>query len=138
MSDRDFLDTDVLVYAYDVTSQRKQQVAQDLLRRALLGEMMTSSQVLAEFAATLLHKPTRAVGSGVLSAALDALAPIPLVLVDGDVVRTAVDVRAKYGLHFYDGMIVAAARRGGCARLLSEDFNAGQRYLGVLVENPFV
>ena len=42
-----------------------------------------------------------------------------------------------YGIHFYDGMIVAAAERAGCQRILSEDFNAGQEYFGVTVVNPF-
>ena len=40
--------------------------------------------------------------------------------------------------HFYDGMIVAAAERGGCRRILSEDLNAGQKYFQIPVENPFV
>jgi predicted nucleic acid-binding protein len=35
-------------------------------------------------------------------------------------------------------MIIAAAERAGCARILSEDFNAGQEYFGVLVTNPFL
>jgi predicted nucleic acid-binding protein len=48
-----------------------------------------------------------------------------------------VEARAAYGLHFYDGMIVAAAERGGCERIWSEDLNAGQKYFGVTVENPF-
>lgn len=52
-------------------------------------------------------------------------------------VRRAIEVHAEYGLHFYDGMIVAAAQRGECTRILSEDLNAGQRYLGRVVENPF-
>lgn len=38
---------------------------------------------------------------------------------------------------FYDGMIVAAAERAGCKRILSEDFNTGQEYFGVTVANPF-
>jgi predicted nucleic acid-binding protein len=41
------------------------------------------------------------------------------------------------GLHFYDGMIVAAAQRAGCGRIWSEDFNPGQKYFGVTVTNPF-
>jgi predicted nucleic acid-binding protein len=53
-------------------------------------------------------------------------------------VRRAVEVRATYGLHFYDGMMVAAAERAGCARIWSEDLNSGQVYFGVRVENPFV
>jgi predicted nucleic acid-binding protein len=48
-----------------------------------------------------------------------------------------VDVRAKYGVHFYDGMIVAAAERGGCGRIWSVDLNTGQKYFGIAVENPF-
>ena len=52
----DFLDTNVFVYAYDASDPRKQQqLAQDLVRKAVSGEMLTSVQVLAEFAATLLH-----------------------------------------------------------------------------------
>jgi hypothetical protein len=51
----DFHDTNVLVYAYDGSQPGKQRVAQDLLRKAVAGEIVTSIQVLAEFAATLLH-----------------------------------------------------------------------------------
>jgi predicted nucleic acid-binding protein len=40
-------------------------------------------------------------------------------------------------VHFYDGMIVAAAERGGCGRIWSVDLNTGQKYFGIAVENPF-
>ena len=65
------------------------------------------------------------------------LAPIPLITPDSDIVRRAVEARAAYGIHFYDGMVVAAAERGGCQRIWSEDLNPGQNYFGVTVENPF-
>jgi len=133
----DFIDTNVLVYAYDPTDPRKQRAGQELVRRALAGEILTSTQVLAEFAVTLLHKLTPAAHPGDVTAVLDALGPIRVILPDGDIVRRAVEVRAEYGLHFYDGMIVAAAERGGCWRIWSEDLNAGQEYFGISVENPF-
>ena len=60
MSAPEFLDTNILVYAYDGGERRKQQIAQGLVRRALAGEIVASSQVLGEFAATLLHKITPA------------------------------------------------------------------------------
>jgi predicted nucleic acid-binding protein len=137
MSVREFLDTNILVYAYDPSDRRKQRIAQDLVRRALAGEIVISTQVLAEFAATLLHKMSPAPTPEDVSAALDALGPIGVVLPDGDLVRRAVEARSAYGVHFYDGMIIAAAERGGCERLWSEDLNAGQKYFGVTVENPF-
>jgi predicted nucleic acid-binding protein len=133
----DFLDTNVLVYAYDVTDGRKQRIAQDLVRRATGGEFLISTQVLAEFAATLLHKLSPLARSKDVVAILDALAPIRIFVPDGEVVRRAVEAHEKYGVHFYDGMIVAAAERSGCERIYSEDFNPGQRYFGVAIANPF-
>ena len=119
----EFLDTNVLVYAYDPGDSFKQRVAQDLVRRALAGEIIASTQVLAEFAATLLHKMSPAADPKDVMAVLDALGPIRVVVPDGDIVRRAVEVRAEYGVHFYDGMIAAAAERGGCGRIWSEDLN---------------
>ena len=68
---------------------------------------------------------------------MEALEVIWLVVPDAELVRRAVEARAAYGLHFYDGMIVAAAERARCKRILSEDFSAGQEYFGVTVSNPF-
>jgi predicted nucleic acid-binding protein len=133
-----FLDTNILVYAYDSSAPRKQQIAQGLVRRAVAGEIAASSQVLAEFAATLLHKLKPAIKPEDLTVLLDTLGPIKLVPIDGDVVLRAVHARAQYGLHFYDGMIVAAAERGGCTKIWSEDLNAGQDYFNCAVENPFI
>jgi predicted nucleic acid-binding protein len=134
---REFLDTNVLVYAYDPSDRRKQQIAQSLVRRALAGEIVVSTQVLAEFAATLLHKMSPPAPSEDVAAVLDALGPIGVLVPDGDLVRRAVQARGAYGIQFYDGMIVAAAERGGCERLWSEDLKSGQQYFGVTVENPF-
>jgi predicted nucleic acid-binding protein len=135
MSVPDFLDSNVLVYAYDVGSPKKREIAQDLVVRAVTGEFIASVQVLAEFAATLLHKIS--VRPDDVNAILDTLAPIKLVLPDHGIVRRAVEARARYGLHLYDGMIVAAAERAGCARIWSEDLNSGQKYFGIVVESPF-
>lgn len=133
----EFLDTNVLVYAYGQGDLRKRRTARDLVRRALAGDILVSTQVLAEFAATLLHKVEPAARPEDVAAVLDALGPIRVVVPDSDIVRRALDVRAAYGVHFYDGMIVAAAERGGCERIWSEDLNAGQKYFGIVVENPF-
>jgi predicted nucleic acid-binding protein len=133
----DFLDTNIFVYAYDPTDRNKQNVAQDLVKKALAGDHLTSVQVLAEFAATLLYKTPHTARAHDVAAVLDALSPIILVAPDAHMVRRAVEARSRYGIHFYDGMIVAAAERAGCGRILSEDLSAGQTYFGVRVENPF-
>jgi predicted nucleic acid-binding protein len=133
----DFLDTNILVYAYDSSDRRKQEISQDLVRKAVAGEILVSTQVLGEFATTLLHKISPRARPRDVAAALEAMSPARLVALDGDLVRRAVEAHAQFGVHFYDGLIIAAAERGGCARIFSEDLNAGQKYFGIAVVNPF-
>jgi predicted nucleic acid-binding protein len=137
MTGPEFLDSNILVYAHDDADPKKKKIAQDLIKRAVLGEMLISTQTLAEFSATLLHKFSQQFSSNEMIGILDTLAPIRLVMLDAGVVRRAVEAHRTYGVHFYDGMIVAAAERGGCNRIWSEDMNAGQEYFGIKVENPF-
>jgi predicted nucleic acid-binding protein len=138
MSAPDFLDTNVLVYAYDVSDRKKQSVAQSLVGRAVAGEMVISTQVLAEFSVTLLYQIVPPVRVKDLLVLLDALGPIRVIAPDSDLVRRGVEAHAKYGVHLYHGLIIAAAERAGSARIWSEDLKAGQKYFGVAVENPFV
>ena len=137
MSAPEFLDTNVLVHAYDVSDPVKQGIAQRLVSRAVAGEIVASTQALAEFATTLLHKLSPPVPAEDVITLLDTLGPMRLIAVDGGLVRRAVEARVRYGLHFWDCMIVAAAERAGCERLLSEDLNTGPSYFGVTVANPF-
>jgi predicted nucleic acid-binding protein len=137
MPGHDFLDTNVLVYAYTISDPAKQRVAQDLVRKAVAGELVISTQVLAEFVVTLLHKLSPAPSAQDVIALLDTLAPIRLIPPDHEIVRRAVEAKSAYGLHFYDGMIVAAAERAGSERIWSEDLNPSQKYFGVAVANPF-
>ena len=138
MSGPDFLDTNILVYAYDPSDARKQAIAQTIVVRALAGDGLVSTQVLSEFAVTLLHKLSPPARPDDVAEILDSLSAVKVISLDYGVVRRAVEACSLYGIHFYDGMIVAAAGRGGCGRILSEDLNAGQKYFQIPVENPFV
>jgi predicted nucleic acid-binding protein len=138
MSEIDFIDSNILVYAYEPLQHTKQLKAQELVRRALKGEVITSTQVLSEFASTLLHKSRPLTPAETVLGMLESLSSIRVVVPDQEIVRRAVEAHERYGLHFWDGMIVAAAERGGCGKIWSEDMNAGQKYFGVVVENPFL
>lgn len=137
MTASDFLDGNVLIYAYDPKDPRKQGIARELVEKALLGDGVVSVQVLAEFAATLLHKLRPVVSPEAVTEILDAMHSISVVRPEAETVRRAVQVNKQYGVQLYDGMIIAAAERAGCKKIWSEDLNAGQEYFGVKVENPF-
>lgn len=137
MNAPEFLDTNVLIYAYSSNDPRKQQVAQELLKRGVKGECIVSVQVLAELAAVLLHKIKPATPADEVADVIDLLASIATIQPGADIVRRAVQAHEQYGVHFYDGVIIAAAERGGCKKIWSVDLNAGQEYFGLNVENPF-
>lgn len=66
--------------------------------------------------------------------ALSASEPQPL---DMAILARAFAVHQRYGISWWDSMIVAAAEASGCSRILSEDLSDGASYFGILVENPF-
>ena len=91
----EFLDTSVVVHAYDPGDSRKQRIAQELIRRALAGDFLVSTQVLAEFAATLLHQMEPAAHPEDVAAVLDALVQFAL----WSPTATSSGARWMFGLH---------------------------------------
>ncbi len=53
-------------------------------------------------------------------------------------VEEAWDIEDRYGLSFWDALVVAAARKTGCEKLLTEDLQGGQDFGGTTVVNPFL
>lgn len=133
---RDFIDTNVIVYANDTRDAIKQQRAVALIADALRsGNGVVSTQVLQEYASVALAKLGQR--QDVVLRQLALLERLQVVPQTPALVRRAVELRSLYGIAFWDAAIVAAAEHGGCDRILSEDLNAGQFYGGVVVANPF-
>lgn len=138
MSDRIFVDTNVLVYAHDTEAGRKHEVARDLLeelwstRRGAL-----STQVLQEFYVNVTRKIPKPLAPSVAREVVRAYGGWEVVPVAvGDVLRAS-EVEEQHRMSFWDALIVVAAAKAGAAKIATEDLNAGQRIEGVLVENPF-
>ena len=133
-----FVDTNVLVYARDASEPEKQQRAQAWM--AALWESRagrTSVQVLNEFYVTVTRKLSPAMPVADARAdVLDLGEWNPTVLTDA-LVRQAWAVEDRYGLSYWDSLIVAAAQLEGCRHLLTEDLQGGMRLDGITVVNPF-
>lgn len=52
-------------------------------------------------------------------------------------ISAAFRIEDEAGIGFWDALMVAAARKAGATRILSEDLNSGQIIAGVRIENPF-
>lgn len=135
----DFLDTNILVYAYDNHVPAKQRIARQILEGAVQEETAClSAQVLCEFFVVVTRKITNPLSAVEAQGIISLLRRLPLAEIDGDLVDIGVDMHRRYGVSFWDGLIIAAASRLGCSRLLSEDLQAGMMINGLEIINPFV
>ncbi|MGH9156857.1 MAG: PIN domain-containing protein [Acidimicrobiales bacterium] len=135
----DFVDTNVLLYAYDASSAGRHQRARDLvggLGRSRQGAI--SVQVLQEFyvnAVTRIAVPLTPEGARRRLRAFRRW-PIHAPLADDVVAATVISEDNK--LSFWDAMILRSAAEMGCRRLWTEDLNHGQVVAGVRIANPFM
>jgi len=136
--DRTFVDTNVLLYHWDTSDQRKQRRAIEWLRR--LGDDRAgrvSFQVLAEFYVNATQKLRPAVPAAKAQNHVRTFFAWKPVRIDEEVLDAGWRLQERYKLSWWDGLIVAAAQRAGCRTLLSEDFKAGQQFGDLTVVNPF-
>jgi len=134
MSDRAFLDANVLVYTLGHGDDRTR-VADSLLSAG----GVISVQVLNELAA-VAHRKLKMPWSDVTAAleAIKILCPLPVSLTVATH-ETALRLAASHGFHIYDALIIAAALESECATLYSEDLQSGQVIDERLtIRNPFV
>lgn len=139
MSDRIFVDTNILVYAHDADAGEKHAAAAQAV--ADLWESrngILSTQVLQELYITLTRKVTSPVTGTVARRLIRNYLTWDLVLNDGVIVLYAGEIADNYQLSFWDGLIVAAAYSKNAAMILTEDMNHGQVVEGIRIENPFL
>jgi len=134
-----FVDTNVLVYAHDVTSRNKRKVAVTLLRE--LWETRTgvvSTQVLQELYVTLTRKPAKPVGPDVAASIVRALGQWRVETITLAHIEDAMEMSRSHRISFWDSLIFAAALTAGARWLLTEDLQDGFRLDGLTVVNPFL
>lgn len=129
-----FLDTNILVYEWDERDPRKQGIARDLVRKSW-RQGVVSSQVLQEFAAVMLKKLRASPAQ--IQPIIESYRVFSFVVIDHELIISALDLAGQHSLSFWDGLIVESAVRSGCKTLYTEDLNSGQVLHGVTVVNPF-
>jgi predicted nucleic acid-binding protein len=133
-----FVDTNVLVYAFERTDSPKKLIARRLLSQLMDEDgLRVSTQILQELFVTLTRKVKQRCSGEEALAVLEDLTAWPLMVVDYTAIRAAVGLADQARLSFWDALVVAAAARSGAGVLYSEDLNDGQEILGVRVRNPF-
>ena len=133
-----FVDTNLLVYARDSTEPAKQRQAHRWLEHLWTTRQgRLSWQVLQEYYVTVTAKLTPGLAPEDARDDVRALCvwePLPT---DDLVVEGAWRIQDRYGLSWWDSLIVSAAQILNCEVLLTEDLQHDQSMDGLRIVNPF-
>jgi predicted nucleic acid-binding protein len=136
MSDREFVDTNILIYAFDRTAGKKRETAVALLARLWSDRIgCLSLQVLQEFYVTATKKLKMAPAEAY--AQIDRFGKWTVHRPEVEDVLVAIQLHHEKKVSFWDAMILRSAMSSGCDLVWSEDLSDGQRWDGVTVRNPF-
>jgi predicted nucleic acid-binding protein len=139
MSDRVFVDTNILVYAHDLSAGDRHAKASAVI--ASLWEAETgviSTQVLQEFYVTVTRKIRNPLKPDEAREIIRNYLAWPVQINDPETTIRASEIEEKNRLSFWDALIVAAALRLQAQKIITEDLNHGQIIEGIMVENPLV
>jgi predicted nucleic acid-binding protein len=134
---RVFLDTNVIVYAYDRAEIARHPIAVRVID-GLLAEsdaVVISPQVAGEFVNTMKRKGTP---TATLTVQIRGLSAFELSSPTLATISAAWALCAAHSIAWYDAIIVQTALDANCAQLFTEDLQNGRVFSGRLtVVNPF-
>jgi predicted nucleic acid-binding protein len=137
MTDKIFIDTNVLIYSLDQHSRGKRQKARAIVK--LVKEKYSgviSTQVMQEFyvAATKKMQGDPIIIKGILT----QLSNFEIVTISPELIYSAIDCSILNCVGFWDALIISAAASSNCKEIWTEDLNHDQVIQGVHIKNPFL
>lgn len=139
MSDRTFVETNILVYAHDADAGKKHVSAAKAVTDLWESrDGIISTQVLQELYVALRRKVVSPVKRNVARRLIKNYLTWELVVNDGAILLHASEIEGNYRLSFWDSLIVAAAYSKNASVILTEDMNHGQIIEGIRIHNPLV
>jgi len=138
MSDKTFVDTNVLIYAHDIDAGRKHDIAKVVLHELWADRTgILSTQVLQEFYVNATQKILTPLPKPAARSVVSTYAAWCVASITTADVTAAFQIEDDAKINFWDALIVAVAARSGATRVLSEDLNPDQAIAGITIQNPF-
>ncbi len=135
---RQFVDTNIFLYAYDLSEPIKRKKAQKLITSLWHSRQgVISIQVLQELYVNLTRKLPKPISAELAAQILTDLGQWSLHEPSLSDLKRAIELEKLHKLSFWDAMIVSSAQQMGCKLLWTEDLNSGQYIDDLIIKNPF-
>ncbi|MFZ0884322.1 MAG: PIN domain-containing protein [Candidatus Acidiferrales bacterium] len=137
MSDKAFVDTNILLYAHDRSAGVKHERARALIEDLWTsGNGVLSTQVLQELCVNLRRKTAHPLSIEETTRLLQDYMSWDVVTNTAESVIEALVIEQRFNISFWDALIIQAAGSSGASVVYSEDLADGQRYGALRVINP--
>jgi predicted nucleic acid-binding protein len=137
MSDKYFVDTNILIYAHDSSTGAKHEHAKKIVEELWLARSgVVSTQVLQELCVNLRRKAARPADIKTVREIIADYLVWEVFINTGESILEALDIERRYKVSFWDALIIQAAAASGAAVMYSEDLSNGEKYGSVRVVNP--
>lgn len=134
----EFVDSNVLVYAFDTSAGARHEASAALIERLWeSGGGCLSVQVFQEFFVTVTRTVKKPLSADEAADHIRDLSAWRIYAPDIVDVLAAIDLHKRARINFWDAMVVRAADQSGCAVVWTEDLSDGQSIQGVTIRNPF-
>lgn len=137
MSEKLFVDTNILLYAYDKDAGDKHRKANAIIKELWLNGLgVLSVQVLQEFYVNVTRKIPSPVTPAQARSFIETYASWEVVESNSFTILSASEIQERHRLSFWDSLIVAAASEADADKILTEDLNHNQVLEGIKIFNP--
>jgi len=139
MSDKFFVDTNILIYAYDTQAGNKHESCKNKIRELWNDENgVISTQVIQEFYVNVTKKIPKPLSIEQARGILNQYETWQVEIIEAPLVSFASKIQERNQLSFWDSLIIATAVQGNVKVLYSEDLNTGQIIEGIEIINPIL
>jgi predicted nucleic acid-binding protein len=132
-----FIDTNILVYAYDADAGRKHQLARQVLEECWQSDSgAISTQILQEFYVTVTKKLPTSLPKQKAREVIETYHVWPVYRPTEFDIVAASEFEEKHQILFWDALVILAAQKSHANVLYTEDLNDGWNIEGLKIINP--
>lgn len=141
MKDNIFFDTNIIVYLFDKSEDKKHRIAKEIFNQTVSKcNPYISVQVINEFIVIASQKIKKPLPLREVKKRVDFLSDtLNIIALELATCNLALELKLKYKLSYWDSLIIASAQENECEILYTEDMHDGLVINNELtIRNPFL
>lgn len=134
------VDSNILIYAYDIDEAVKQEKAKEFIKNNLIGEnFVLSTQILAEFYLNVTEKIQKPIPAWqAREIILNFSIAVKVINYSAETILKASEIMAMHKIHFWDALIAATMKENQIETIFTENTKDFKKIPEITAINPLI